>query len=130
MRQSLISVVTGGVTVGDLVRNASMHNGVDTAGRSVSAVGLEPKDSSRGDKELARGVYTLANDPMYDWLVAFLESMREHEPDLPIVVIPFDDRIERVARLRGKYCFAIMDDPHSRGKAQISRPPPDYHRVA
>ena len=97
--------------MGDLVRRSGMHNGDDTARRGVSAMRLEPKDSSRGDEELARGVYTLANDLMYDWLVAFLESMQEHEPDLPIVVIPFDDRIDRVARLCSRYSFAIMDDP-------------------
>src|SRR5260370_3390370 len=90
----------GGVTVGDLVLNAGTHDGDATARRRVSAMGLEPKDSSSGDQGLARGVYTLANDPMYDWLVAFLESLREHEPALPIVVIPLDDRISRIKRLR------------------------------
>jgi hypothetical protein len=76
-----------------------MHNGDDTVGRSLSAMRLEPKDSSKGDKESARGVYTLANDPMYDWLVAFLESLQEHEPDLPIVVYPIrrPDRQGRTA---------------------------------
>lgn len=97
--------------MGDLVLNAGMDNGDTTARRRVSAMGLEPKHSSTGDRGLARGVYTLANDPVYDWLVAFLESLREHEPDLPIVVIPFDDRIGRIARLRSRYRFAIMDDP-------------------
>jgi hypothetical protein len=79
------------VTVGDFVLDVGMRNGDDAARR--------------------RGVYTLANDGVYDWLVAFLESMREHEPDLPIVVIPFDDRIDRIARLRSTYRFDIMDDP-------------------
>jgi hypothetical protein len=57
----------------------------------------------------ARGIYTLANDRMFDWLVAFLESRRIHDPHLPVVVIPFDDRMERVNALRQRYGFDVLE---------------------
>jgi hypothetical protein len=65
---------------------------------------------ARTSHSTARGIYTLANDGVYDWLVAFLESRRVHEPDLPVVVIPFDDRMERVNALRERYRFDVMED--------------------
>jgi len=55
-----------------------------------------------------RGIYTLANDDVFDWLVALLSSIRHVEPDLPITVIPFDDRLRRVNRLRGRLHFDIL----------------------
>ena len=41
------------------------------------------------------GVAILANDGIYDWLLPFLESFREHNPTLPTYLIPFDRRMER-----------------------------------
>jgi hypothetical protein len=61
----------------------------------------------------ARGVYCLANDGVLDWFVAFCESLRAHAQaaDLPLVVIPFDDRTGNLARLRSRYGFELLDDP-------------------
>jgi hypothetical protein len=62
-----------------------------------------------GEGTTARGIYTLANDGVYHWLVAFLESCRIHEPDMPVIVIPFDDQMERVNALRDRYQFEVME---------------------
>lgn len=46
-----------------------------------------------------RGIYTLANDAVYDHLVALLNSLEQLAGDaLPICVIPYDDRCDAVAR--------------------------------
>ena len=60
-------------------------------------------------KTATRGIYTLANDGVYDWLVAFLESCRVHEPDMPVMVIPFDERMQRVNALRDRYEFTVLE---------------------
>lgn len=43
------------------------------------------------------GVYTLANDVVYDQLVALLNSIEVNiSPDIPICIIPYDQRLHRV----------------------------------
>ncbi|BAZ50554.1 hypothetical protein NIES4103_31700 [Nostoc sp. NIES-4103] len=43
------------------------------------------------------GVYTLANDVVYDQLVALLNSIEVNvSPDIPICIIPYDQRLDRV----------------------------------
>ena len=45
----------------------------------------------------SRGIYTLANDVVFDQLVALLNSIEANvSPDIPVCVIPFDDRLEKV----------------------------------
>ncbi|MCS4040854.1 hypothetical protein [Salinibacter ruber] len=56
-----------------------------------------------------RGAYVLANDEVYEWTVAFLESFRAHNPDLPLYLIPFDDRCDRIAGLTSKYKFKTFE---------------------
>ena len=61
-----------------------------------------------------RGVAILANDGICDWLLPFLDSYRQHNPDLPIYLIPYDDRMDRVARAAAAYGVTIVDDDLSR----------------
>ena len=43
------------------------------------------------------GIYTLANDGVYDQLVALLNSIEVNvSPDIPVCIIPYDDRIAMV----------------------------------
>ena len=45
------------------------------------------------------GIYTLANDVVFDQLVAFLNSVEVNvSPDIPICIIPYDDRMEQVKK--------------------------------
>lgn len=46
-----------------------------------------------------RGVVTLANDRVVDWLIALVSSLRDTNPTLPIVALPFDDRVNRVREI-------------------------------
>ena len=56
------------------------------------------------------GVYFSANDAVYDWSVAFLNSFRAFNPDLRLILIPFDGRCERLLRLQPNYSFEIHQD--------------------
>ncbi|MEY3297306.1 MAG: hypothetical protein RLZZ597_566 [Cyanobacteriota bacterium] len=43
------------------------------------------------------GIYTLANDAVFDQTVAFLNSVEANvSPDIPICVIPYDDRLDKI----------------------------------
>lgn len=45
----------------------------------------------------SQGIYTLANDVVYDQLVALLNSIEANvNPNIPVCVIPYDERIDRV----------------------------------
>jgi hypothetical protein len=46
---------------------------------------------------ISQGIYTLANDLVYDQLVALLNSIEKNvSADIPICVISFDDKLERI----------------------------------
>ena len=48
-------------------------------------------------KKSEKGIYILANDVVYDQLVALLNSIeRNYSSAIPICVIPYDDRMEKV----------------------------------
>lgn len=48
---------------------------------------------------LSRGIYTLANDTVYDQLVALLNSIEKNiGSDIPVCVIPYNDRLEKTQK--------------------------------
>ncbi|ASC69666.1 uncharacterized protein XM38_005950 [Halomicronema hongdechloris C2206] len=46
-----------------------------------------------------RGVYIVANDRVADNAIALLSSLRQHDPDLPVILIPFDRQYQTIAAL-------------------------------
>lgn len=56
------------------------------------------------------GVYFSANNVVYDWTIAFLNSFRTFNPDLRLLLIPFDDECDRVLQLKDIYDFEIYSD--------------------
>lgn len=61
------------------------------------------------------GIYTLANDVVYDQLVALLNSIEIHIGlDIPVCVIPFDDRLEQVKReINSRPNVTLFDDANA-----------------
>jgi len=57
-----------------------------------------------------RGVYFLANDGIIDLAIAFLNSFRKHNPDIPLCLIPFNSDFEQLRDLRNKYHFSIYSN--------------------
>ena len=57
------------------------------------------------------GCYLLANDAIADWAIALLESIRTHDPDLRVVLIPFDDACTRMRVIAARYGVEVFDDP-------------------
>jgi len=57
-----------------------------------------------------RGVYFLANDRVLDLCVAFLNSFRAHNPNLSLCMVPFDESIQELEKLRKSYDFTIYEN--------------------
>jgi hypothetical protein len=57
-----------------------------------------------------RGLVCLANDHVYDFLVALAESVRRHS-DLPLAIVPFDDELRRTRRLADRLGLEIVETP-------------------
>ncbi|NEP19487.1 MAG: sugar transferase [Leptolyngbya sp. SIO4C1] len=61
---------------------------------------------------MSDGIYTLANDTVYDQLVALLNSLEQNAGNLPVCVIAYDSRIERVkAEVERRDGVFLLDDP-------------------
>jgi hypothetical protein len=56
------------------------------------------------------GVYFSANDIVYDWAIAFLNSFRTFNPDLRLILIPFNDQCDRLYQLKDKHNFELYID--------------------
>ena len=54
-----------------------------------------------------RGVYFLANDRVFDLAIAFLNSFRQYNPDIPLCLIPFDNEFSRIKQMQTRYNFSI-----------------------
>lgn len=58
------------------------------------------------------GIYTLANDVVYDQLVALLNSIEVNASHIPVCVIAYDDRLEKVrAEIATRQNVTLLDDP-------------------
>jgi hypothetical protein len=61
--------------------------------------------------DLEIGVYFSANDVVYDWTLAFLNSFRKFNPDLRLILIPFNEQCDRLLQLQDRYNFEVYLDP-------------------
>jgi len=64
------------------------------------------------------GVYFLANDNVYQWAIAFLNSFRRFNPALQLFLIPFDENCNKIKKLNHKYDFKIYEDSSSFSKLE------------
>lgn len=61
--------------------------------------------------EKSVGIFFSANDSVFEWVVAFLESLRQYNPNLPCRLIPFNSDCQRVISLASRYQFEIFEHP-------------------
>jgi hypothetical protein len=58
-----------------------------------------------------QGVYIVANDRVIEQAIALLNSIRFYDPDIPVVMIPYDDNYQEVARVLGtKHGVTLYQD--------------------
>ncbi len=60
---------------------------------------------------MQRGVYFLANDNVLDLSIAFLNSFRKYNPDLPLCFIPYNDNCQVILSMKEAYNFNEFDKP-------------------
>ena len=61
---------------------------------------------------MKRGIYTLANDVVYDQLVALLNSIQQNSGHIPVCVIAYNNQIERVsAEIAKRDNVSLLNDP-------------------
>lgn len=56
------------------------------------------------------GVYFSANNKVYNWVIPFLNSFRQFNPNLRLILIPFNEECDRTLALQEKYNFEIYID--------------------
>jgi hypothetical protein len=57
------------------------------------------------------GICTLANDRVFDQLVALLNSIEVHAPGMPVCIYPYDDQLDRVrSEIAHRPLVTIYDD--------------------
>jgi hypothetical protein len=60
---------------------------------------------------MTRGIYIIANDRVIEQAIALLNSIRVHDTDTPIVMIPYDDHYQAIAkRLTENYGVKVYED--------------------
>src|SRR5579864_6435853 len=70
------------------------------------------------------GVYCLANDAALEWFQGLVRSLRKHDPDLPLTVIPYNTSVTRLKALQSQFNFKLMPE------AEAARFDGIAHRVA
>jgi hypothetical protein len=61
--------------------------------------------------DVKRGVYFLAHDGVIDLVIAFLNSFRRFNPTLSLCLIPFNEEVSEISRLREEYDFLVYNGP-------------------
>ncbi|MBW4650572.1 MAG: methionine synthase [Kastovskya adunca ATA6-11-RM4] len=60
---------------------------------------------------MSRGIYIIANDKVTEQAIALLESIRLYDADTPVVMIPYDDNYQEIAKvLNESYGVTVYDD--------------------
>jgi len=61
------------------------------------------------------GVYCLGNDEFIEWFEMFARSLRHFNPDLPLTVIPYDTRVQRLKQLEKQFNFTLLPESEVSG---------------
>lgn len=60
---------------------------------------------------MSRGIYIVANDRVTEQAIALLNSIRFYDPDVPVVMIPYDETYQEVAHtLQEKFGVKVYED--------------------
>lgn len=59
---------------------------------------------------IKQGVYFMANNKVLDMTIAFLNSFRMHNKELPLCLIPFNNNFEQIEALKDVYNFSVFDN--------------------
>ncbi len=61
--------------------------------------------------QIDQGIYTLANDKLYDQVIALINSIRKnYDKTIPICIIPYDDKIQKLMSLNLDQVFLFNNE--------------------
>jgi len=66
----------------------------------------EPSSPSR-----TRGVYILGNDVVLEFAIGLFRSLRQYSPDIPVRLLPYDGRLEKLRPWLALYNITVHEDP-------------------
>jgi len=69
----------------------------------------ETSTEANAETDTDCGVAVLANDRVHEWFLPFLRSFRDHNPDMPAVVIPYHKDMTRTAAAAADHGFEVAD---------------------
>jgi hypothetical protein len=81
----------------------------------------ESSGPARQATEPSWGAFCLGNDAVLDWLLALFASLEEFAPELPLLVVPYDDRQSRLARELASRGHGYFDHPEVEALHRIGR---------
>lgn len=58
-----------------------------------------------------RGVYILGNDVVLEYAIALFRSLRHYSPDIPVRLLPYDGRLDRLRPWMERYRIELHEDP-------------------
>ncbi len=58
-----------------------------------------------------RGVYILGNDVVLEYAIGLFRSLRHHSPDIPVRLLPYDNRLEKLRPWLERYRIDLHPDP-------------------
>ncbi|MDD5200107.1 MAG: hypothetical protein PHC88_09925 [Terrimicrobiaceae bacterium] len=58
-----------------------------------------------------RGVYILGNDVVLEYAICLFRSLRDHSPQIPVRLIPYDDRLSRLRPWMDRYHIELHEHP-------------------
>ena len=59
---------------------------------------------------MSAGIFFSANDAVLAWTLPFLTSLRAHNPDIPLCLIPFDENCSETLALAERFGFSVFED--------------------
>ena len=62
------------------------------------------------DQNITKGVYFVANDRVIEMTIAFLNSFRKYNPDIPLCLIPFRNDLDQLKKLQQVYNFTVYQN--------------------
>ena len=59
----------------------------------------------------SRGVYILGNDVVLEFAIGLFRSLRHYSPDIPVRLLPYDNRLEKLRPWMARYNIQLHEDP-------------------
>jgi hypothetical protein len=85
--------------------------GLERVARPGAARASTPVERGKDESRPGWGIYTLANDGVFDSAQALFESVKTFAPELPLRIIPYDGRQDRLSGMARQFGYSYFESP-------------------